>query len=179
MIKINLEKIDVLKKDDQEFLYEVLKFRWGKADMINTKYKVSPELPTFEEHLNFIKSNKFKAFYKTKLGDLTIGMISIDNDNVNSTFVMPNLLKNALKHYKNEDLEIRHKPIALLMHTRLYEKHPEVTIHFARVNPKNEHSLKSLIRHGYEEIEIILALKTKNGKIAQGPWAEADDDSTF
>ena len=176
MINVSLEIIDTNKKDDQNFLYEILKFRWNNADIINTKYKTSKNLPTFEEHIKFITSGKIKAFYRAKLGDCVIGMIAIDRENVNSTFIMPNLLKKALKIYKNEEKEIDHTSLALLMHKRLFEKHPEVNIHFARVNPKNIQSLRSLLKHGYEEIEVILAMKTKKGKMAQGPFAEIDDN---
>lgn len=168
MIKISLKLLDVNNYDDQVFLYDVLKFRWDKSEIINVKYRCSDVFPTFEQHVSYITSGKYKVFYKVYFGDVTIGSVYIDKQDINGTIIIPSELKKALKRYKGEELEIHHTQISALIHIRLYELHPEIEIHYASVNPNNTLSMNALLENGYEHIESILAIKTKDGKIIQG-----------
>jgi hypothetical protein len=174
MNDITLTEVNTLDVNDQTFLYDVLKFRWSKADIINIKYKHSPSLPSFEEHVEYLNSGKYKQIYKVLYKNIPIGMVYIDNSNVNGTFIVPALLKAALK--KAGPLENKKVGLSAAIHMELYKKHPDIELHYATVNPKNVLSLSNLIEYGYEEIEIILAIKTKNGKIVQGKLSTLYDD---
>jgi hypothetical protein len=92
-------------------------------------------------------------------------MVYLDKHNVNGTFIIPSLLKTALKINKqNNIIDSNPLPLSHRIHDELYAKHPEISLHYATVNPLNELSLRNLKEGGYEEVEIILAIKTKNGK---------------
>lgn len=172
MVSISLVPINLQNIEDQTFLYEVLKFRWSKSHIINVKYKCSDEFPSFEDHINYIKSGKYKVFYRVNFGDITIGTVYIDKQDINGTFILPSELKKALKTYNGQELEIQHTPISALIHIKLFALHPEIEIHYASVNPINTLSMNALLDNGYEHIESILAIKTKNGKVIQGKWKQ-------
>lgn len=169
---ITLQEANTNNAEDQLFLYEVLKFRWGNANTINIKYKhIQTELPTFEQHILHINSNKYKKIYIITIEDVRIGMVYIDKDNINGTFIVPKFLKQAIKLHSIDKSE-ENKSLSAMIHIELFKKHPEVTLHYATVNPNNKHSLNSLLDNGYEITEIILAIQTKDGKVAQGKWKE-------
>jgi hypothetical protein len=170
MIKISLQKICPLIKENQLFLYDVLKYRWSIYDTVHIKGKCRSDLPTFDEHLKNINSDEYKVFFKIIFGDIDIGLIYLNKNNENSTFILPNLLKIALKKYKNQKKETDNVPLSTLVHKIFFEKLPDIETHYARVNPENKLSLTGLIDNGYEIVELILAIKTKNGKVTQGKW---------
>jgi len=172
MIKISLIKIDLENIEDQKFLYEILKFRYSKSNIINVKYKCSSNLPSFEDHVKYITSGKYKIFYKINFGDITIGSVYVDKRDINGTIIIPSKLKKALKKYKDKDLEISKMPISALIHFNLFKLHPEIETHYASVNPNNILSINALIQNGYEHIESIFSMKTKNGKALQGKWVD-------
>lgn len=167
---VTLQEADTKQIEDQLFLYEVLKFRWANADTINIKYKhAQTELPTFEQHVRHINSDKYKKIYMVVIGDIRIGMVYIDKHDVNGTFVVPKFLKQALKVYKKIE-RVDEKPISAMIHIELFKRHPEITLHYATVNPNNKQSLSSLLENGYEIVELVLAIKTKEGEVTQGKW---------
>jgi len=170
MIKISLQEISSSILDNQLFLYDILKYRWSISNTVNINEKCRSDLPSFEEHIKTINSDEYKKFFKIKFGDIDIGLILLKKNNENATFISPNLLKNALKKYKNEKKETDFIQLCALVHLRFGEMLPEVETHYARVNPQNKLSLKNLLENGYEIIEYVLALKAKNGKPIQGKW---------
>lgn len=172
MIKISLQEISPLIKENQLFLYDVLKYRWSHSDIINIGYRVRCDLPSFEEHVRHINSGEYKVFYKAFFGNLEIGLIYLNKNDVNSTFILPNLLKKALKKYKNQKKETDFMPLGALIHKKFFENLPEIKTHYARVNPENKLSLRTLIDNGYEIVEYVLAIKTENGKVIQGKWKD-------
>jgi len=167
---ITLVKLDTSDKEDQKFLYEILKFRWSKP-YINIKYKHSNQLPSFEDHVKYINSGKFKKFYKIYLQEYPIGMIYIDINNVNGTFLLPHLLKKAIQNVDIRDVK---DTLTARIHSALFKDNPEVELHYATVNPNNTASLSALLENGYEMVEYTLAFKTKNGLGAQGKWVGID-----
>jgi hypothetical protein len=170
MIGVNLIKINTKNTEDQLFLYEILKFRWSKKETINIKHKCSDHFPSLEDHIKHINSGKYKVFYKILFGEIVIGTIYIDKQDVNGTILLSNKIKIAFKKYKGEDLEVNYKPISAIIHIKLFELHPEIEVHYASVNPNNFLSIKALLENGYEHIESILSITTKNGKVQQGKW---------
>jgi hypothetical protein len=170
MANVSLKKLDINDSADQLFTYDVIKYRWENASLINIKHKTQKQVPTFDEHLKVLLSDRYKQIYKIFLAEFLIGMIYIDKNNVNGTFLLPPLLKKAFKELKkrNENFDI--KSITPQTHIQLFKNHPDVTVHFATVNPNNILSLRALIENGYEHIETVLAIKTENGEVKQGPW---------
>lgn len=169
---ITLELIDISSKEDQHFLYSIVEFRWKHKEIINIKHKTPETKPTFEEHINNLKSDKYKAIYKIKLLNNLIGSIYIDKNNFNGTFLLPNLIKKCFKDLKQKNIEIDKTLITPQIHMELFKKHKEVNLHYASVNPNNQLSLKALIDNGYEPVELVLVMTTdKTGKGTIGKWA--------
>jgi hypothetical protein len=168
---IKLIPADIKNKEDIDFLYEIVKMRWKYKDIINIKYKTKDNIPSYEEHIQFLNSNNYKKIYKVYFYNFLIGMIYIDYKNFNGTFLMPNLLKNAIKNLKNKNIKFDKDDITPQIHIELFKKHPEVTVHYASINPKNKLSLDALLKNGYEQVEIILAFTTENGECTQGKWS--------
>ena len=170
MAQISLKKIDPHSLDDQKFTYEIVKYRWSNANIVNIKYKSREEMPSFEEHINVLASKKYKQLYKIFLGEFALGMIYIDVNNVNGTFLVPSFVKTAFKELKkrNEYFDIRQ--ITPQTHILLFRAHPDVNVHYATANPGNTLSIKAMLDNGYEHIESVFAMKTENGEIQQGPW---------
>ena len=170
MANVSLKTIDIRDSADQLFTYEVIKYRWQNASTVNIKYKTQEHMPSFEDHVNTLLSDRYKQIYKIFLAEFLIGMIYIDKNNVNGTFLLPSLLKRAFKELRkrNESFDIR--SITPQTHIQLFKNHPDVTVHFATVNPTNLLSLRALVENGYEHIETVLAIKTEDGEVKQGPW---------
>jgi len=170
MAKISLKKLKINDPADQKFTYDIIRYRWDNASIINIKYKTQERIPTFEEHIKILLSDRYKQLYKIFLGEFLIGMIYIDKNDVNGTFLLPPLLKTAFKELKKrkDDFDIR--TITPQIHIQLFKNHPDVSVHFATVNPNNILSLRALLDNGYEHIETVLAIKTENGEVKQGPW---------
>lgn len=167
---ISLFEINPFDFEDQKFLYDIVKYRWKYKDFINIKYKTSDNTPSFEEHCKNIQSDKYKKIYRIKLLDISIGMIYIDKNNFNGTFLLPSLLKTAFKELKNKNIEFDKDLITPQTHLQLLKKHKDVEVHYASINPKNKLSYDGLIKNGYEPVEIILAITAKNGECTQGKW---------
>lgn len=172
MINISLIKLDLSDNENCLYLYDILKFRWKNKGTINIKYKCSDILPTFEEHKKLLNSGKYKVFYKIMANNMPIGTIFIDNKDINGTFILPHLLKKALKEYKDQKMNIDEMPLSSYIHKQLFKLHPEIKVHYASVNPNNKLSFNNLMENGYEFIECILAMKTENGKATTGKWSE-------
>jgi len=170
MAQVSLKKLDVNNIDDQQFTYDIIKYRWSNASIINIKHKTQEIMPTFNEHIGVLLSGKYKQLYKIFLGEFLIGMIFIDKNNVNGTFLLPPLLKKAFKELKKRNEPFDIKTITPQIHIQLFKNHPDVKVHFATVNPNNTLSMRALLDNGYEHIETVLAIKTENGEVKQGPW---------
>ena len=162
MITASLVLLDTTKLEDQVYTYETLKFRWSKDNLIHIKYKNPKSIPTFEEHLAYINSGKYKAIYKIMLGNFPVGQIHLDSSNFTGTIIMPSLLRIALKYFKTQNIDINPLDLTPKIFYDLYEKHKDVEVFYASVNPTNTLSMNALLKYGYEPIEIIYAMKNVN-----------------
>ena len=163
---MSLEELDTKLYETCLFLYEIVKFRYSHNEIINIKHKAENNLPDFESHCRHLQNNKYKKIYKIKIHNIAIGALYLHVDNVNSTFIIPHLLKKALKFLKeNHIFYKKHQKISILTHELLFEKHKEIKTHFASINPKNTLSRDALLEFGYEPIETIFVAYTDNGKI--------------
>jgi hypothetical protein len=168
MISPILKLIDPDNLEDQNLTYDVIKYRWSKPDIINIKYVTRDEIPSFEEHVKNLKSPSYKKIYKILLNEVFIGVIYLKKDDNIGTFVLPSLLKKALKTFNKKEMEPH--PLSAMIHREVFKDNPDVEVFFAKVNPENMLSVNALMEHGYEPIEITLAIKTKDGKVDQGKW---------
>ena len=71
----NLVKLKEVTEDNAEFLYEMLKERDSTVNVTHQK------LPLFNEHLEFIKSKPYDAWYIIEIESKQVGHIYIDNEN--------------------------------------------------------------------------------------------------
>jgi hypothetical protein len=175
---LSLLKLNPQDQEDQKYTYDILKYRWSISDIVNIKHKTPKELPSFENHIEHITSDFYKVFYKILLGGEQIGLIYINKYDVNSTFIVPNMLKSAIRKIGKNNLknELSGKQrLSYLIHTTLFSLHPEIETHYATVSTSNKLSLDTLTYHGYEVIEYVLAMKTKNGKVKQGIWTDESE----
>jgi hypothetical protein len=81
--------------------------------------------------------------------------------------VPPSLLKKAIKFYRSCGKNIvinKENSIALQVYILFYKLHPEITTHYAVVNPNNKLSLQALLDHGYELVGYVLAQETVEGE---------------
>jgi len=162
MIAASLVLLDPKKIEDQIYTYDTLKFRWSKTDLIHIKYKAPKEMPSFEEHVKYINSGKYKAIYKIMLENFPVGQIHLDNTNFTGTFLIPSLLKTAIKYFKSKNIFINHLDLTPKLFLDLAKRHTDVEVFYASVNPNSTLSVNALSKYGYEPIETIFAMKFKN-----------------
>lgn len=131
---VSLTKV---KRSDYKFLYELLRNRDPKA---NISHKV---MPTYKEHIKFVKSKPYKVWHIIYLGNAKVGSIYLSRQNEIGIFLMKKY------HGKN----IGQKALQFLM-----QKNPQKR-YLANVNPQNCKSIRffkknkfKLIQHTYEFI---------------------------
>lgn len=177
MVKpITLLPLDPYNQTDFDFAYETMEYRWKKKDTINIKYKTSTDLPNRLEAECIFRSEKIKHIYSIYFGFTKIGIIFIDIDDNISEFLLPSLIKKAIKKYKQENLVPIKIPLSALIHMTFFKKHPEITRYYASANPFNNLSINAMVKNGYEPIEIIYSMATENGAPKQGPWKDYNID---
>lgn len=172
MVCVNLLSVDVCDVSHKQFLYEIVKYRWANHDIVNLSYRTDNNLPTYESHEKALTSGRYKHHYIIRLGETNIGSSYIDYSDTYGMFLLPSQLKKALKLYgkKNTELEIRPEPISVVAFKRMIELHPEITLYRATANPKNTLSRTVMVNGGHEEVEIILAIETRDGLPIKGEW---------
>ena len=77
----NLIRLKIVDENDAKFLYDLLKER---DSTVNVDHK---DLPTFEKHVDFIKSNPYDGWYIILADSTMIGHIFIDSENRIGWFV--------------------------------------------------------------------------------------------
>ena len=89
--------------EDISFLYELLKER---DETININHK---KLPTYEEHSNFVKSNKYDGWYIILLNSKKVGHIWINSESYIGTFIKKEYQKIGLGVISFKKLRELHK----------------------------------------------------------------------
>lgn len=124
-------------KFDYKFLYELLKRRDPRT---NISHRI---MPTYQEHVRFVKSKPYKNWYTIRLGNVKAGSIYLSKQNEIGIFL--------LKKYQGKN--IGQKALTLLM-----QKNPQKR-YLANVSPKNHKSISffkknkfKLIQYTYEFI---------------------------
>jgi RimJ/RimL family protein N-acetyltransferase len=134
VLSITLVKVNAF---DHRFLYELLKKRDPRA---NISHRM---MPTYQEHVKFVKSKPYKAWYVICLDDIQIGSIYLSKQNEIGIFL--------LKKYQGKNIGQQALESLIRLHR---EKR-----YLANVNPKNHKSASffkknnfKLIQHTYEFI---------------------------
>jgi len=134
VLQITLVKVNV---SDHGFLYELLKKRDPRTNISHRT------MPMYQEHVKFVKSKPYKAWYVIRLDDVRIGSIYLSKQTEIGIFL--------LKEYQGKNIGQQALEILMQMHR---EKR-----YLANVNPKNRKSASffkknnfKLIQHTYELI---------------------------
>ena len=170
MVEIGLIKLNVFDAKDQTLSYDVLLYRWQNIATQQIRYRTCINVPTFDEHIKNIQSDNYKQIYKLTIGELPVGTMHIDKKDMVGIFFLPCLLKRAIRHYRSKNIAVDIDYISSQAFISLYKLHPEITLYYTSVSPRNLLSINALNRHGFELNELIFAMKTKDGKPDQGPW---------
>ena len=125
---INLRKVS---KSDYRFLYNLLKERDSRVNISHKK------MPTYSEHLKFIKSKPYTKWYIAKYGAQKIASIYLTSQNEIGIFIK--------KTYQNKNLG------GIIM-TQLIQKNPRER-YLANVSPKNKTSEKFFKSNGFKFIQ--------------------------
>jgi len=99
----NLVKLKEVTEDNAEFLYEMLKERDSTVNVTHQK------LPLFNEHLKFIKSKPYDAWYIIEIESKQVGHIYIDNENRIGWFIKREFKGFGFVIPAFEELKILHK----------------------------------------------------------------------
>jgi len=138
---INLQEVDVSVKSDQQFLYDIVLFRWRHKDIINMPHRSPTAPPTFTEHVVYLQKNIYKKIYRINLHKDTIGTIYLDNNSVFSVFILPQWLKAALKKHKQVNRDS--KRISVIIFELLMKLHKDIKTFYFGVNAKNSACLNA------------------------------------
>lgn len=107
--------------------------------MANISHRI---MPTYAEHVKFVKSKPYKAWYVVYFGSKKVGSVYLSKQNEIGIFL--------LKKYHGND--IGQQALHLLM-----QKNPEKR-YLANVNPKNSKSIKFFKKNKFKLIQYTYEL---------------------
>jgi|TARA_B110000438_G_scaffold171111_1_gene163469 RimJ/RimL family protein N-acetyltransferase len=126
-----------ISKSDYGFLYDLLEER---NSQVNISHKT---MPTYDEHLKFIKSKPYSKWYIIYFKNIKIGTISLTFENEVGIFITKN---------------IQHEGAGSFALQLLIKKNPHLR-YLANINPNNKKSIKffkknnfKLIQYTYEKV---------------------------
>ena len=115
-------------ENDFKFLYEMLEERELIQNITHKK------IPSYNEHVNFIKSNPYSNWYIIFENNKKIGTVYLSKENEVGVFIIK---KNQRNGIGKESLK------------KLIKKNPRKKF-FANVNPKNYNSIKFFENFGFK-----------------------------
>ena len=132
------EKIDfqIIKNTDYEFLYDLLLQRNPDANISHKK------MPTYEEHVNFVKSSPYSKWY----------IIEVDEERAGSIYLTK---QNEIGIFLNEGLQ--EKGIGSNALNVLIGKNPDLR-YLANINPENKKSIEFFKKLGFRLIQYTYEL---------------------
>ena len=141
-MKIKNEEIQlkIVKKQDCQFLYKLLKERGPVASISHKK------MPTYSQHVKFVMSKPYSVWYIVYHKKEKVGSFYISKQNEIGLFIKTEFQKMGLS-----------KKIMQL----IIKKHPKKRF-LANVNPKNKNSIKFLKNNGFNLIQQTYELNMKN-----------------
>jgi len=117
--------------DDLQVLYEILKERTVEESISHK------ELPTFAEHIEFVRSKPYKAWYIILENKMPIGSCYISMTHQVGVAVFKKYRKQGIGTRILEDL---------------IKKYPNTEL-IANINPKNDKSIKMFEKLGFKHIQ--------------------------
>ena len=123
--------LKLVSKSDYRFLYNLLKERDSRTNISHKK------MPTYNEHVEFIKSKPYTKWYVVKYGTEKIASIYLTSQNEIGIFIKTT--------HQNKNL-------GGVIISQLIEKNPRER-YLANVSPKNKMSEKFFKSHGFKFIQ--------------------------
>ena len=138
-----MEKIDFLliKESDYRFLYDLLLQRNPDVNISHKK------MPTYEEHLKFVKSQPYARWYIIEVNNEKVGSIYLTHENEIGIFLGEG---SQAKGIGSNALNV------------LIDQNPGLR-YLANINPKNKKSIDFFEKSGFVLIQYTYEL-SKNGK---------------
>lgn len=130
---IKLEKVTDL---DHKFLFLLLKERDPRANISHLK------MPTFSEHVKFVRSKPYTAWYVIKNKNQKVGSIYLSKQNEVGIFLKKELQKHGIGKIALENL---------------IKRHPRKR-YLANINPKNTKSRDFFTKNGFKLIQYTYEL---------------------
>ena len=135
--KENIVKLRLINNSDSKFLYDLLKNRDPQANISHRK------MPTYKEHVKFVKSKPYTKWYIIEYGKNKVGSIYLSKVNEIGIF---------LKKGKQK------KNIGTTALTILIQKNPRKR-YLANVNPKNIISKRFFIKNRFHLLSYTYELE--------------------
>ena len=123
--------LKLVSKSDYRFLYDLLKERDSRVNISHKK------MPTYNEHLKFIKSKPYTKWYIVKWGTQKIASIYLTSQNEIGIFIK--------KTHEN-------KHLGGIIMSQLIQKNPRER-YLANVSPKNKISENFFKSYGFKFIQ--------------------------
>ena len=123
--------LKLVSKSDYRFLYDLLKERDARVNISHKK------MPTYNEHLKFIKSKPYTKWYIVKWGTQKIASIYLTSQNEIGIFIK--------KTHQN-------KHLGGIIMSQLIQKNPRER-YLANVSPKNKISENFFKSYGFKFIQ--------------------------
>lgn len=130
---ISFKKVSI---SDARFLYNLLAERQPRAFITHKK------IPTWSEHINFVKSNPYSKWYIIRFRGKKVGSISLT-------------LQNEIGIWIKKD--IQHKGIGTAALKLLIKKEPNLR-YLANINPRNHESMKFFKKNNFKIIQYTYEL---------------------
>ena len=130
--------LNKIKKEDYVFLHNLLAQR---NSIVNISHK---RMPTWEEHVKFVKSKPYSKWYIIYNKDEKIGSILLTSENEVGIFI------------KND---VQHKGIGSVALQLLIKKNPHLR-YLANINPKNKESIEFFKKNNFKLIQYTYEKQT-------------------
>ena len=124
-------KLRLITKNDYRFLYNLLKERDPRVNISHKK------MPTYDEHLKFIRSKPYEKWYIIEFGASKVGSVYLTHQNEIGIFMKKSYQK---KGFGNTVL------------SELIKKAPKKR-YLANISPKNTNSEKFFKSNGFRYIQ--------------------------
>ena len=141
-MKKNQIKLKLISKSDYRFLYNLLKERDSRVNISHRK------MPTYSEHLKFIRSKPYTKWYIVEFGASKIASVYLTSQNEIGIFIK--------KTYQN-------KKLGGVILSQLIQKNPRER-YLANVSPKNKTSENFFKSNGFKFIQKTYELTQNSSK---------------
>lgn len=128
MKMITLKRVSLY---DAKFLYGLLAEREPKAFIAHKK------MPSYKEHLRFVKSFPYSKWYVIKLNKKSVGSISLTKQNEIGIWIKKS---------------VQNKGVGTTALKLLIQKNPNLR-YLANINPKNKESINFFKKNGFKLIQ--------------------------